>query len=170
MAGTHATTTPTADPVGGNGRRLLRLASERADTVSRSGLGAARPRGSTRPITALSPAIVDERVALVRAVSAERDVELHALVLRVVVTADPRRTAEQLREQHPDLSVDDILASPYLWIGTIDSICEGIVAAHERWGFSYFTGFHDSLQTIAPVEDRLTAVRVPPPSWMPNDA
>jgi len=84
-----------------------------------------------------------------------RDVELQALVQRVIVTDDPRGAAERARESLPELSVEDILASPYLWIGTLESICEGVFAARECWGFSYFTVFDDSIETVTPVVNRL---------------
>jgi probable F420-dependent oxidoreductase len=143
---------PTQSPrppvlVGGNGRRILRIAAERADIVSLSGIG----RAGFSP----SPEAVDERIALVRAAAGRRDVELQALVQRVIITDDPRGSAEGLRESIPGLGVDDVLATPYLWIGTVDSICEGVLAARERWGFSYFSVFHDALVTVAPVVARL---------------
>jgi hypothetical protein len=73
----------------------------------------------------------------------------------VVVTDDPRRAAGQIRDQLPGTGVDDILATPYLWIGTVESICEHVLAARERWRFSYFTVFSDSLDTAAPVVEGL---------------
>ena len=141
--------------VGGSGRRLLRLAAERADIVSLSGIGRTRSDGLTPETSGFSPEAVDERVALVRAASARRDIELQALVQRVIVTDDPRSAAERARESLPELSVEDILGTPYLWIGTIESICEGVLAARERWGFSYFTVFNDSLEAVTPIVTRL---------------
>jgi hypothetical protein len=61
----------------------------------------------------------NERIPLVRTAAAGRDVELHALIQRVILTADPRGAAERLRKLVPELSVDDILTTPYLWIGTV---------------------------------------------------
>lgn len=141
--------------VGGSGRRLLRIAAQRADVVSPSGIGPTRFDGGTHGTAGFSPDAVDARVALVRAASGGRDVELQALVQRVIVTDDPRGTAERARESLPELSVEDILGTPYLWIGTIESICEGVLAARERWGFSYFTVFNDSIETVTPIVNRL---------------
>jgi hypothetical protein len=97
----------------------------------------------------------NERIALVRTAAAGRDVELHALIQRVILTADPRGAAERLRKLVPELSVDDILTTPYLWIGTVESICDHVLAAKERWGFSYFTVFHHSLEAATPIVTRL---------------
>jgi probable F420-dependent oxidoreductase len=141
--------------VGGNGQRLLRMATERADTVGLSGTGRTKTDGLTHEATCFPPDAVDERIALVRAASAPRDIELHALVQQVMVTDDPTSTAERLRERAPELSVDDILATPYLWIGTVESICDKVRAARERWGFSYFTVFQHSLEAATPVVTQL---------------
>jgi len=141
--------------IGGNGHRLLRMAAERADTVGLSGTGRTKPDGLTHEATGFPPNAVDARIALVRAASAPRDIELHALVQQVVVTDDPIRTAERLREHAPELSINDILATPYLWIGTIESICDHVLAARERWGFSYFTVFHHSLEAATPIVGQL---------------
>jgi hypothetical protein len=83
------------------------------------------------------------------------DVELQALVQRVVITDDPRQAAEEFQEHMPDVSIDDVLGTPYLWIGTVENICEHVLSARERWGFSYFTVFNDAIEVSAPVVARL---------------
>lgn len=94
------------------------------------------------------PEVVDERVALVRKASGGHDIELHALVQRVILTDDPRTAAEKVQQSLPQLSTGEILASPYLWIGSAESIGDDLLAARERWGFSYFTVLQDSLRVI----------------------
>jgi len=141
--------------VGGNGRGLLQMAAARADTVGLSGTGRTKADGLTHEATGFPPKAVDERIALVRTAAAGRDVELHALIQRVILTADPRGAAERLRKLVPELSVDDILTTPYLWIGTVESICDHVLAAKERWGFSYFSVFHHSLEAATPIVTRL---------------
>lgn len=151
---------PTQQPrppilVGGSGDRLLRLAAERADIVSLSGIGGRRSPDLGPETSGFAPDAVDGQVALVRAAAGGRDLELQALVQRMILTDDPRGSAERAREHLPELSVEDILDSPYLWIGTVESISEAVLAARERWGFSYFTVFHDSLPAVAPIVARL---------------
>jgi probable F420-dependent oxidoreductase len=141
--------------VGGNGRGLLQMAAARADTVGLSGTGRTKADGLTHEATGFPPKAVDERIALVRTAAAGRDVELQALVQRVILTDDPRGAAERLRKLMPELSVEDILTTPYLWIGTVESICDHVLAAKERWGFSYFTVFHHSLEAATPIVTRL---------------
>jgi hypothetical protein len=131
------------------------MAAERADTVGLSGTDRTKADGLTHEASGFPPDAVDERIALVRAASAPRDIELHALVQQVIVTDDPTSTAERLRERAPELTVSDILTTPYLWIGTVESICDHVVAARERWGFSYFTVFHHSLEAATPIVRQL---------------
>jgi probable F420-dependent oxidoreductase len=141
--------------IGGNGRRLLRIAAERADVVGLSGTGKTKADGLTHEATGFPPEAVDERIAFVRAASAGREVALQALVQQVIVTDDPRGAAERVRERVPELSIEDILTTPYLWIGSAESICDDLLAARERWGFSYFTVFLHSLEAVTPVVARL---------------
>jgi probable F420-dependent oxidoreductase len=140
--------------VGGNNRRLLRMAAARADTIGLSGTGRTKVDGLAHEATGFPPDVVDERIALVHDASG-RDIELQALVQRVILTDDPTGTAERLCELLPELSVEDILGTPYLWIGTVESICDQILEARERWGFSYYTVFHHSLEAATPIVTRL---------------
>jgi len=141
--------------VGGNGHRLLRMAAARADIVGLSGTGRTKADGLTHEATGFPPEAVDERIALVRAASTRRDVELHALIQQVIVTDDPTGAAEGLRQLVPELSAEDILATPYVWVGTVESICDKVRAVRERWGFSYFTLFDHSLEAAIPVVTKL---------------
>jgi hypothetical protein len=124
--------------------------------VGLSGTGRTKADGLTHEATGFPPEAVDERIALVRAASTGREVELHALVQQVIVTDDPTGAAEGLRKLAPELSPEDILATPYLWIGTVEAICDKARAARERWGFSYFTVFQHSLEAVTPVVTQLT--------------
>lgn len=144
--------------VGGNGRRLLRIAAARADTVGLSGTGRTKADGLTHEATGFAPEAVDERIALVGAASAGRDVELQALVQRVILTDDPPGAAQRLRKLIPELSVEEILTTPFLWIGTLESICDHVLAVRERWGFSYFTVFDHSLEAATPIVTRLAGI------------
>ena len=162
ITGHRAWPPPTQQPrppilVGGNGRELLRLAARRADIVGLSGTGKTKADGLNHDASGFAPPAVDERIALVRDAAAGRAIELHALVQRVIVTDDPRGAAEAVQRRLPELTVDNILSTPYFWIGSVDSICDQIVAARERWGFSYFTVFEHSFDAAAPIVERLAA-------------
>jgi hypothetical protein len=80
------------------------MAAARADTVGLSGTRRTKADGLTHEATGFPPEAVDERIAVVRAASGPRDLELHALIrsdqaaLEVTmpshygVSADPRLT------------------------------------------------------------------------------
>ena len=142
--------------IGGNGKRLLALAAQEADIVGLTGL--AFPKGATQvDVSGFKPASVDERVAWVRSQAGTRfdQLELNALVQRVVVTDDRRQAAAELAAQWPALSVDDVLQTPYLLVGTVDQMVESLEESRQRWGISYIVVHEWSLDAIAPVVARL---------------
>src|SRR6266851_1217532 len=52
-----------------------------------------------------------------------------------LLTDDRSRAAEELTSRWTQLTSDEILQSPYVLIGTVDQIVEGLQARRERWGF-----------------------------------
>lgn len=139
--------------IGGNGPRLLKLAAREADIVSFTGLGFPKGGGAV-DVAGFKAASVDERVNLVRSEAGER-IELNALVQRVVVTDDARSAAAELAEPWPELSVEDVLESPYLLVGTVDEMVAALRARRERWGFSYIVTHEPFRDALAPVVARL---------------
>ncbi|WP_243773106.1 TIGR03621 family F420-dependent LLM class oxidoreductase [Actinomadura barringtoniae] len=127
--------------VGGTGDRMMRLAAEHADIVGITGLFQVkgRPPGTLQIGTA---ADADDRVRFVREHAGDRvdRIEWNILVAAVVVTGDRRAGAEQVKAQFGlDLSVDDILETPFVLIGTVDQIAENVRANRERFGFTHLT-------------------------------
>ncbi len=53
------------------------------------------------------------------------------------------------------MSTEVILRAPYLLLGTVDQICEDLLARRERYGISYINVFEPSLEALAPVVARL---------------
>jgi probable F420-dependent oxidoreductase len=144
--------------IGGNGPRLLTLAAREADIVGFSGI--TFRRGGTAPpdLSGWRVSNVDERVQLVReAAGAERyaQLELNALVQRVVVTDNRSKAAEELTSRRSQLTLDEILRSPYVLIGTVDQMVEDLQLRRERWGISYYVIFEPYLDAFAPVVARL---------------
>ena len=142
--------------IGGNGPRLLTLAAHQADIVGLSGI-TFRPSGAPPDLSAWKVSAVEQRVQLIRNAAGERcdRIELNVLVQRVVITEDRHGAAEELTRRWPQLSVDDILASPYVLIGTVDQIAEHLQVRRERWGFSYYVVFEPYIDAFAPVVARL---------------
>ena len=142
--------------IGGNGRRILTLAAKEADMVGLSGI-TFRAGGTEPDLSAWKTAAVDERVRLVREAAGERydRLELSALVQRVVVTDNPRQAAEELASRWTQLSVEEILQSPYALIGTVDHLVEELRRRRDRWGISYYVIFEPYMDAFAPVVARL---------------
>jgi alkanesulfonate monooxygenase SsuD/methylene tetrahydromethanopterin reductase-like flavin-dependent oxidoreductase (luciferase family) len=143
--------------IGGNGPRLLALAAREADVVNLTGI--TFTRGGTAPdMSAWAGAEVDARIRLVREAAGLRldRLELGCQVQRVIVTDRPREAAEELQKTWKQLGVDEILAAPYVLIGTVDAMVETLHARRERWGLSYFVTFEPYLDALAPVVARLT--------------
>ena len=134
--------------VGGHARSVLRLAAERCDIVGLTGTGRTED-GFHHEATGFPPAVVDERIALLRAASTQP--EINVLVQWVTITDDPVAAAEQVVSRAPYLTVDDVLGSPYVWIGSVASICDDIRGYRERWGMTYFTVFARDIDAAAPI-------------------
>jgi probable F420-dependent oxidoreductase len=145
--------------IGGNGPRLLTLAATEADIVGLTGITFDRGGGG-REFSGFRPAGVDERVELVRKTAGPRfdQLELSALVQRVILTEDRRGAAAELAARWAPLAVDDILGSPFTLLGTIDEVVAQLVARRLRWGLSYYVVFDDVVEAFAPVVARLTGV------------
>ena len=140
--------------VGGHARSVLRLAAERCDAVGLTGSGRTVD-GFHHEATGFPPAVVDERIELIRA--AKTDPEVNVLVQWVRITDDPVGAAEQVVSRAPYLTVDDVLGSPYVWIGTVESICDDVRGYRERWGMTYFTCFDRDVDSAAPIVAALAA-------------
>jgi probable F420-dependent oxidoreductase len=144
--------------IGGNGKRLLTFAAKEADIVGLSGI-TFRCGGAVPPdLSSWRTTSVDDRVRLVREAAGEDRygrLELNVLVQRVIVTDDRRGAAEELTGRWTQLTVDEILQSPYVLIGTVEQIIEDIHAYRERWNVSYFVIFEPYIDIFAPIVSRL---------------
>jgi probable F420-dependent oxidoreductase len=142
--------------IGGNGRRLLTLAAKEADIVGLSGI-TFREGGTRADVSGWTAAGVDERMRLVREAAGARydGLEVNALVQRVLVTDQRRHAAEELARRWTQLSTDDILASPYVLVGTVDQLVEDLQVRRQRWGISYYVTFEPYMESFAPVVARL---------------
>ncbi|WP_166352727.1 TIGR03621 family F420-dependent LLM class oxidoreductase [Phytoactinopolyspora limicola] len=127
--------------IGGTGDRVLTLAAEHADIAGIGGMYQVKgePPGTFQLTTA---AKAEERVAFVRDLAGPRaeSIEFNVLVQAVVVTTDRRRDAETLvAERAPYLSVDEVLETPFVLIGTPKQMADQLRENRERFGFSYIT-------------------------------
>jgi probable F420-dependent oxidoreductase len=139
--------------IGGTGDRVLRIAAEHADIIGVAGLfqvADAAP-GTFRPATAAEAA---ERVDFTRACAGSRadDVEWHLLVQAVAETDDREAAGRQLLEQHGQImSLEELLDTPYLLVGTVEQMAEQLRRHRDRYGFSYVTVHAPYAEAFAPV-------------------
>ncbi len=148
--------------IGGNSREILSLAACEADIVGLIGFGHRQGGRRVNP-SGLSEAATRTRIGWIREAAGTRfdHLELNILVQRVIVTDDARGAAAGLLDRSPSLgqaslSVDDVLASPFMLIGTVDELAGEIRARRERLGISYYVVFEPAMEAFAPIVARLS--------------
>jgi probable F420-dependent oxidoreductase len=159
LAGHRVSPTPVQRPrppllLGGNSRRLLDLAGREADIVSFLGFSH-RSGGREFDFGAFGEDGTAARIDIVRNAAGSRfgELMLNAVVQRVVVTDNARSAAADLAAD-AKLSVDEVLDSPYLLVGSVDAIADGLRARHERHGFTYWVVPEGVMDAFAPVIER----------------
>jgi probable F420-dependent oxidoreductase len=158
---------PAGPPVvlGGGGPRLLTFASTHADIVSL--LPAAAAEGGLLA-SHLSLDSLREKSARVRKAAAgtrSADPEINILIFDVVITGDRRAAAASYLHDiearldgfvfDGELTVDQLLDSPYLLFGTHEQIGEHLVGVREQTRASYLSVFPHLMDDFAPVLTRL---------------
>ncbi len=170
FSGTHYTITemdgqpkPVQKPhppfmIGGGGRATLELAGREAQIVSIA------PRITARrtDLASITPEAVAEKIAWVRAAAGERfaEIELNTYPTMVgpIVTDDPRAAAEEAareisQRRGEDVTADQLLASPQIFINSIEGYVERFQELRERFGISSF--MVGELGDLDPVVKRL---------------
>lgn len=144
--------------IGGGQRRILSFGAREAQIV---GLApTASPPGGDGP-KRFTRAAAEQQVAWVREAAGDRFDELtlnaYPSSYPVTVTDDARgearRAAAVLRERGVDLAEDEVLASPYLYIGSVDSLVEKFIGLREELGISSFLA--GEIDDMLPVVERL---------------
>jgi probable F420-dependent oxidoreductase len=142
--------------VGGNGRRVLATAARLADIVGFTGFSQVEAKQEVNP-THFTDAGLVEQVGWVRDDAGDRfdQLELSLLVQGVTLTEDRGGVAAELQPLVPQLSIDDILSSPYSLVGTAAQIAEQLQERRDRLGISYITVFEKDLAAMAEVIELL---------------
>ena len=109
--------------IGGNGTKLLHFAAQHADIVGVTGLGRTLADGHRHDVD-WSPAGVSRIADIIASAntSTGRRPQVDALVQHVEITNDAKGAAERLAELVPGASVDDLLGTPFVWLGTVEEI------------------------------------------------
>src|SRR6266702_2515714 len=107
-------------------------------------------------------AATEEKIGWVRAAAGERfdEIELNTyptggpMVLTNDAKGEAARRADKLRERTGvDLTVDEILESPHVFIGTVKELTRKMVELRERLGISSF--LFDDMEAFAPIVEEL---------------
>lgn len=143
--------------IGGNSRRLVKVAATMADIVEIGGLGRTLSDGHFHEVR-WRPHQIDDIVAVLDQPAVAHRPRLGALVQLVAVTEDAERTAARFlasvaERQPPDTlpTIDELLAAPFVLIGTISEIANQLLAARDRWGFTRYTIRTPAIDDIAAV-------------------
>lgn len=141
--------------VGGGAQRVLSLAAREADIVGinpnlRAGeIGVDAARSALRSQT-------DQKVAWVRAAAGDRidHIELQIRYFFAAVTDDKYALAESVAPMF-GVEAADALESGVALVGTVDDICDQLIARRERWGVSNVVLGGDQAIEFAAVVERL---------------
>jgi probable F420-dependent oxidoreductase len=146
--------------IGGGGRRTLTLAGREADVV---GLAPRILANSTVDAASLTLAAAREKIDWVRAAAGERsealEFNIYPSTWPVTVTDDlhgeARRVVDHLRSRTGvELTEDEVIDSPHLFIGSVDRLVEKFLQLREELGItSIMLGEIDEL---LPVLERLS--------------
>ncbi|MER7890860.1 LLM class flavin-dependent oxidoreductase [Micromonospora sp. NPDC094482] len=137
--------------------RLLRWAGAHADVVGLAGLGRTLPDGYAHDVRWRETEI-EAQLAQVAAGAEGRaePPELEALVQQVVVTDDAEAAAAQTAKD-TGLTVSELLATPFVLIGTEDEIVAAVAAHRKRWGVTRYVVRKDALDPLGAFLPRLMA-------------
>jgi probable F420-dependent oxidoreductase len=146
--------------IGGGGRRTLTLAGREADVV---GLAPRILANSTVDARSMTLAAAREKIEWVRAAAGERfdslEFNVYPSTWPVTVTDDlhgeARRVVDHLRSRTGvELTEDEVIDSPHLFIGSVDRLVEKFLQLREELGItSIMLGEIDEL---VPVLERLS--------------
>ena len=144
--------------IGGGGKRLLSIAAREATIVGF--IPVARSDGSGPDLTDSTMEALAQKISWVRQAAGDRfdDLELNILVAEVIVTEDREQAAQFIAltlASGVQVTAKQVLQVPYLLLGTVDQICEDLLARREQYGISYVTVFERSMEALAPVVARL---------------
>ncbi|MEA2622810.1 MAG: hypothetical protein QOH61_1720 [Chloroflexota bacterium] len=145
--------------IGGGGRRTLELAGREAQIASL----APRIKGGRSDLTSITSAAVEEKIGWVREAAGARfdeiELNIYPTMLGPVLDEDPKRAAAQnAREvserRGSEVTAEQLLESPHVFIGSVESYVEKFLGLRERFGItSIMVG---ELGPLDPIVERLS--------------
>jgi probable F420-dependent oxidoreductase len=150
--------------IGGGSRRILGVAARRADIVSVAVKATPEGRIDGGDVTV---AATEQKLAWLREAAPDRvdGLRLNAPLMDAVIGPDARALAEakldEIRsgagpmEWTTELTVDDLLESPYFLFGTVGDIVEHLHACRERFGLTSWSLLGRTTADVSPVIEKL---------------
>jgi probable F420-dependent oxidoreductase len=135
--------------------RLLRWAGAHADVVGLTGFGRTLADGHNH-LARWRADQIEAQLAHVAegATGREQPPALEALVQQVVVT-DGAEAAVADHARELGLTVAELLATPFVLVGTEDEIVAAVAEHQRRWGITRFVVRENALEPLAPLLPRL---------------
>jgi probable F420-dependent oxidoreductase len=142
--------------MGGGGKKLLSLAAREANVI---GLHIKVNDNGTVDATENIEETLAEKVGWIREAAGERfsSIELNILISGFVQAHNQQEAAEQyIRERElTNATVEQVLANPYVMLGTTEQMVERIRLWRERLGVSYLVIYAKYMRAFAPVVTQL---------------
>jgi probable F420-dependent oxidoreductase len=142
--------------MGGGGKKLLSLAAREANVI---GLHIKVNDNGTVDATENIEETLTEKVGWIREAAGERfsSIELNILISGFVLAQNQQEAAEHyIRERDlADATIGQVLANPYVMLGTIEQMVERIQLWRERLGVSYLVIRAEYMRAFAPIVAQL---------------
>ena len=152
--------------IGGGGPKLLAVAARQADIIQVT--PRIRPQSGPPDVREFTAGSYARKLEWIGDAAGDRfaDIELGVQLLNLTITDDVDRALGDLMAQFPsterrtgrelDSLKEEILSSPVVAIGSLDQVCDKLMAVRDSFGFSYFAcPVHARPATLAPVIERL---------------
>lgn len=141
--------------IGGGAPRVLSIAAREADIV---GINPAVRSGNVDSDAARdgSAAQTDQKSQWIKDAAGDRyaELEINMLVFAVIVNDQREETAASMAPLF-GIDPDEAVEYPHAWFGSVDQICEDLVAGRERWDVSYLVVQADAMDAVAPIIAKL---------------
>ncbi len=100
--------------------------------------------------------MIDQKIGWIREGAGDRfgDVELQIRYFFAAITDDRQGLAEAVAPGF-GLEPEAVLEAGLTCVGSVDEICDQLVARRDRWGVSNVVFGHDNFEAFAPVVERL---------------
>ncbi len=161
VTGLNGTPKPAQRPhppilIGGGGRKLLAVAARQADIIQV--MPRIRPPGQPVDAAEFTAAAYRTKIDHINDVAGHRfpRIELGTQLLLACVTDDPDRVLDEYIADAGAVDREELRASPLVAVGSLDEVCDKLLAVRDEYGISYFTCPHNANPlSLAPIIDKL---------------